>query len=352
MQQGWIIQHNLPQRYEPNGFVEGREIRSSDLDFVNKLLREFQVEGNLVRDVTFVMEFTPTVLSHNKAYCDRSNIALSYDTDKFRFEFNPLNAFCEPEERIQNLARIVNAWTGNEVDLSLKLSDLQEKFGQLRTSTNKFHASMVGVLGKNYTRQDLLEVYQQNFKKLESDGFVLGQYFHTYLARLESGGGNYDDYIPSEIGIPLKVGSLNVNCFYNVLNYDSSIRSKIKTSLKENIDFHDSHYVAEGKLLESKQINFSLESIHQAGFKGIRDIYWMVPKLRGHLGSGFHQRRFENYPKVSFNDLVSQMGACGNFDISKSEKDYDFFDKLRVHFGLNEKTERIPCNASIMAGFY
>lgn len=351
MGKGWIIQHGIPQRFEPNGYVEGDGFQTSDLKFIDGLLREMQTEGNLTSDVNFVMEFTPTTKSYNREYSDRSHIAVSYDTDEFNFEFNPGNASCQPEERIHHLANIIKAWTCNEIDVNSQINSLKDRFSQLNLATERYYADMVNVLTKDYTRKELLKVFKKNFEKFGEEGFVLGQYFNLYLSRLESKSGNYDDYLPYEIGIPLQLGPVTVNLFYETLDYNSLKRTKIKSTLKEKISFEDANYRVKGKLLEPRKVGFSLESIHEAGFEGIRDVYWKVPVMKGYLGRGLHQRKFKDYPDIEISRFGRMISACGNFDISVEGKDFEYFRKLREHFGLSGKTESIPCNASIVAGY-
>ena len=329
-------------------------VNSDDIQFLDGLLPDMQSKGNLKDGVNFCTEFTPTTKSGNAEYLDRSHIAFAYDDHRFRFDMAMGNA-APAEERISRLVKLVNTWTGITSDWSKELeAGIAEKFSEVESKVQGYNAKVraaekakednitlnvkkamealkptVGVIIPNEEDMEasFREIYTKHF---DSEKFEKIQDIQKVYPRTMT--------IPVEISTDK--GSLTIELTYKVSEH-------ISTSLHNyelyNPGAYDAHIVVEGQLPYDEGLNFSLEAVHEAGFEGMRELYWRVAKEGDRSlekEDSLKDKRlspFTEYPRLTLSWGNGTINALDTFqkELPNEEKfDEPFYKSIRNQFHI------------------
>lgn len=347
----WIIGGELSKRNIPESTTNlpyGKAFNSTDFQFLDGLLRELQKEKDLVEGVNLIIEFTPTTSDYNEEYLDRSHIAIAYDDNRFRFDIAIKNAVPEAENRVSKLVKLVEAWTGissGGLEAGLKRK-IKAEFPAIKEKAESYDSAVRAILEEE--RKGVFETTDKVIDLLKANKILIpneedyrraiqGQYHNHFYSLKSKAFKNLDKEHPNcqKIILPFESekGLLDITVRYRIKHYCLGTMDESRI-----LGEYDAVFAVDGKL-EKPEFNLSLEAIHEAGFQGIRDIYWRVPKEEkwamcrtdgANRGTIYNQ-----YPhlEVSFNRSV--IDACGDFRKSKNLRvSKDYYHKIRERFNF------------------
>lgn len=347
---GWIINGLLSERETPKGTTDlpygGKRFNNTDFVFLDGLLREIQAERDLVEGVNLVVEFTPTTSNNNKEYMDRSHIAVSYDDNKFYFDLAMRN-IPEPKQRAAKLVQLVNSWTGIDYNWERILREAMEKgFPDIRKSIQEYNNRRKGI--KKQSEEDIifntvtaLDAIKQSkavipeeakFRKVLEKCYQ--QHFELLKGQeIEKIKGNYPQHKDISLKIETKKGPLNILVRY------ATNRGWLDKGEELGITKDDARFIVKGEL-GKPEFGLSLEAIHAAGFKGIREAYWQIPMAIGNMARKSEaNHNYQEFPclKVSWYGRGGTIDAIDSFRKSVPHKDEAFYTAIRERFQIKHE---------------